>query len=173
MYYSITGLWPRKEMSGFGFSIRLFPPWKDMVARSEITQENVDTAIENMGREWLDICGFDGKYDPDNGIDDVMSEVVGVPKKPAGPNARHMYVPGRDLRVEWGEWGPEHISVPGNACGLDYDHHAFGAPLNGAILLPHNVDAWSQVQLLLVTFCWFTNLLVRGEERRMFDEERK
>jgi hypothetical protein len=32
----------------------------------------------------------------------------------------------RDIRVEWGEWGPEHISVPGNACALDIDESPMG-----------------------------------------------
>ncbi len=60
----------------------------------------------------------------------------------------------REIRVDWGDWGPRHITVPGNACGLDIDERAFGTFIDGgAMLLPHNVDSWAQKQMLLMTFC--------------------
>lgn len=65
----------------------------------------------------------------------------------------------RDIRVSWGEWGPEHITVPGNACGLDIDHCALGNPLGGPALYPHNIDSWSQKQLLLIVFCYLVESL--------------
>lgn len=152
MFYSISGLCPIQQMGGYGFNIKLWPGFKDMVTSYNIDQEKVDKGIENMGRHWLDICGYDSIYDPDNsGFDRDKN-------KPLGPNARPMYLPNRDLRISWGEWGPEHITVPGNACGLDIDR-SIGAPRNGRILLPHNVDCWQQVNLLLITFCWFADTL--------------
>lgn len=57
------------------------------------------------------------------------------------------------LRVLWGEWGPEHIDVPGNACGLDINRSAFGCLFAGGYSLqPHNVDSLAQKYLLLMTF---------------------
>jgi len=61
--------------------------------------------------------------------------------------------------VAWGEWGPEHISVPGNACGLDLDDGIW-APRGGRILLPHNVDSIAQSHLLLAVFLFFADVLV-------------
>ena len=60
--------------------------------------------------------------------------------------------------IQWGEWGPEHITVPGNACGLDIST-GFGAPRNGATLEPHNVDSSNQKLLLLIVFCWFAETI--------------
>ena len=151
MYYSIIGLCPSpdNDMGGHGFSIKLYPEWKNLVANSKLTQENVDGGIENMGREWLDACGFGAVYDPDQ---DCWQ------KQPPGPNAYELYRPGQDLRIRWGEWGSEHITVPGNACGLDIDRGIF-CPPNGRVLHPHNIDNWRQVNLLLVVFCWFAEFL--------------
>lgn len=158
MYYSIQDLNPSMEnghitMSGWGFNIKLLPEFKELVAKSEIDQKRADTATENMGRYWLDGCGYSRVYDPDNcGLD-------ADPDKPPGPNARHAYRPGFGLSVTWGEWGPEHITVPGNACGLDLDRHSIGRPKNGGILSPHNVDIMAQAMLLLTVFCWFADSL--------------
>ncbi len=153
--YSIDGLCPSREhaVGGYGFSIKLYPQWKEIVAASGLDQEKVEQAMSNLGRAWLDSCGFDLIYDPDNyGIDADKT------RKP-GPNARPSYQPNLDLRVTWGEWGIEHITVPGNACGLDIGRGP-GGPRNGMVLWPHNVDGWSQVHLLLITFCWFADSMM-------------
>lgn len=64
------------------------------------------------------------------------------------------------LRIQWGEWGPEHLSVPGNACGLDIDWQGMGKPVGGAILTPHNVDSITQASLLLTMFSFVANHLI-------------
>lgn len=153
MLYNIKGLCPRREMSGAGFCIQLWPEWKREVTLLGWTQKGIDQVITKLGRTWLDGCGYDQIFDIDNcGFDMDKS-------KPPGPNARPMYDPRTDIRVTWGEWGPEHITVPGNACGLDICT-GFGAPRGGVVLAPHNVDTIKQAHLLLVVFTWFANLIV-------------
>lgn len=150
MHYDIIGLCPRMDldMGRHGFGIKLYPEWEGLVTNRALTQENVETALENLGRLWLDACGFDRIFDPDNcGHDKDLS-------KPPGPEARPSYRPNEDLRVSWGPWGPEHISVPGNACGLDLDQ-GIDAPQDGRTLQPHNIDTVHQKLLLLVVFTWF------------------
>ncbi len=154
--YHIRGLCPQHDIGGCGFSVLLWPAWKDAVAKSGLTQKAADTVLKTMGREWLDGCGYDQMFDPDNcGF--------GKENRPPGPNARKMYEPGTSLRVAWGEWGPEHITVPGNACGLDLEMAAIYRPQKGAALLPHNVDTIRQAHLLLVVFTFFADtVILRG-----------
>jgi hypothetical protein len=159
MMYHILLPTPRQEMSGWGFGILLWPPWREAVARRALTQENVNTAVGHLGRGWLDACGFSGMFDPDN-----CGHEVDRTKKP-GPRAHPMYRPNLDLRVSWGEWGPEHITVPGNACGLDLDS-GINAPRDGRCLQPHNVDCMRQAVLLLLVFQWFADDLVLDERMR-------
>ena len=126
--YDIQGLAPQRRMSGAGFQVALFPAWRDAVEQSEIAQENADYLIANCGAAWLEGCGFDWCKES----------------------------PSSYLRIAWGEWGPEHISVPGNACGLDLDN-GICAPHDGMVLLPHNVDHMRQAHLLLVMFLSIAN----------------
>lgn len=154
--YLIDGLCHRRDirMGTHGFVIYLSPEWKALVAKSGITQENVEHLLKNSGRRWLDAAGFDAMVDPD---DDRSPFEQDQEPRPPGPNAYPLYKPGFDLRVAWGEWGPEHISVPGNACGLDLDRNVLGSPFhdekyNSYGLLPHNVDSLHQKYLLLITF---------------------
>ncbi len=141
MMYHIELGTPRLDMGGAGFSILLFPGWKDAIARAEIDQENVNCVIERLGRGWLDGCGYSKRY-----------------------GDGYLYEP-RVIRISWGEWGPEHITVPGNACGLDIDE-GICAPRGGKILGPHNVDSISQAHLLLVVFLWFASTIVLKERAR-------
>jgi hypothetical protein len=67
------------------------------------------------------------------------------------------------VRVAGGEWGPEHITVPGNACGLDLAD-GIGAPPGGKVLLPHNVDSVRQAGLLLGVFLWYAGCLEGARE---------
>lgn len=123
--YLIRQLCPRTDikLGNHGFAIELLPMFREHVARSGIDQGKVNCLIEHSGGEWLKACGYSNRYRP------------------------------REIRVDWGEWGPEHISVPGNACGLDIDRSPFGVFCPGAAMLTdHNIDCWAQKQLLLLTF---------------------
>lgn len=162
--YHIDNLCPRTdiEMARCGFCIHLWPEWKEATARRALTMEQVNTAVLKMGNVWLDGCGFNQMYDPDK---DPMAEweEKHLGKRPKlGPNARRLYEAGNSLRVQWGEWGPEHITVPGNACGLDIDRGIM-CPPRGKTLVPHNVDSINQAHLLLVVFLWFAGDLILNE----------
>ena len=161
MFYSIANLYPAQTMGGYGFSIRLWPLFQQGVKQVDLTQENINKAIENFGRGWLDSCGYSTMVDPDRELKfgDTLDRNG---KKPLGPKAYHLYQP-REIRVSWGEWGPEHITVPGNACGLDIDK-SFGSPKHGAQLLPHNIDCWNQVNLILIVFTFFADNIARSLE---------
>lgn len=155
MYYSISGICPRLDldMGRQGFFIHLHPLFKEQVAKSKITEKNALEAVKDCGRSWLDNCGYSQMYDPDNAGFDADK------KKKPGPRARPLYEPNQALRVSWGEWGPEHISVPGNACGLDIDRQAWGNFYGGVSLVPHNVDSVSQKLLLLTVFTYFADAI--------------
>ena len=60
-----------------------------------------------------------------------------------------------EVRINWGEWGIENITVPGNACGLDINYHGIGLNDGEVILEPHNVDTIFQASLILSLFLWF------------------
>ncbi len=65
MLYHIIGLCPQPRMSGAGFCIHLWPAWKEAVARADLNQAKINTAIKNLHRSWLDGCGYDAIFDPD------------------------------------------------------------------------------------------------------------
>jgi hypothetical protein len=130
MLYNITHWSPRQEMNGAGFSIELFPRWKEEIKISEINQENINNMIDKLSPHWFDGVGYD-------------------PKLYKG-----------SIRVTWGEWGPEHICVPGNACGLDISRGDIFAGEGGAMLYPHNVDSIKQASLILSVFIQIANSLV-------------
>ncbi len=144
MNYQIVGLCPRSDltMSAWGFGIQLYPGFKDAVKASGIDKEQARTAVETMGRSWLDGCGFGNMFDYEG-------------------ETEPLYKPNQDLRIQWGEWGPEHITVPGNACGLDIDD-GLSSPKGGKILQPHNIDSMKQAMLLLMVFTWFAEAINRG-----------
>lgn len=148
--YVIDSLMPSGGMGGYGFSIQLMPQFKEAVAIAAVTQEGVARVLQTFSPQWLAKTGFGEYFDPDNcgyGAD-----------KMAIPGPRTKLLHDRQIRVEWGEWGPEHISVPGNACGLDISRDGFGCLFKGgATLTPHNVDHWGQVNLLLLVFTWFAH----------------
>lgn len=145
-------------MSGAGFNVQLFPSWREAVAEHDyLNQQTVNESVKNMGRFWLDSCGYSEIFDPDNcGFEKD-------PTNPPGPNARPLYEPQSSIRIRWGEWGPEHITVPGNACGLDISDGIFApyaARERGKVLVPHNVDSKDQALLLLIIFTWFADCLI-------------
>lgn len=161
MYYSIAGFCPIIGMGQSGFMVKLYPGFKTLVSNyKELDQKSADTALKHNGRDWLDACGFDELYDPDETLDERLGFKE---KRKPGPNARKLYLPETSLRVSWGEWGPEHIDVPGNACGLDLDK-GISAPHDGRALMPHNVDTPSQATLLLIIFTWFAESLSLHQE---------
>lgn len=172
MMYHIQGLCPRTDiaMSRCNFSIQLFPAWREEVKRFDKTQADINRAVGKLARAWLDGCGFDAMYDPEeeDALDRWKAELQGEPRK-LSKSAQKLYTE-RDVRVTWGEWGPEHITVPGNACGLDLDS-GIGAPCGGKVLNPHNIDTLSQVILLLTVFTWFADCLVMELESREFNKK--
>ncbi len=148
MIYAIRHLCHRTDidMGRHGFAIDLHPSVPKLVTKSGLGQEHVDTYLERAGRTWLDAAGFNAVFDPDN------CGAWADPKKPPGPDAHPLYRPGMDLRVTWGEWGPEHITVPGNATGLDLGTDMGCLFRRGQSLAPHNVDSLAQKYLLLIVF---------------------
>lgn len=129
--YLIDGLHPRTDIpiGRFCLHVHLHPMMKELSKKCGLTQEMVNTKVEKLGPSWLTSCGFDSK----------------------------LYEPARcAIRIAWGEWGIEHITVPGNACGLDISDGAFGCVFrNGRTLSPHNLDSWGQQNLLLMVFTSF------------------
>lgn len=129
--YAIRYLCPRDDLTigGHGFCIDLHPQWKEYVAQSEITEKMVSTGLQNRVKGWLKGVGFSDEriklYSP----------------------------PHHGVRFRWGEWGLEHIDVPGNACGLDIDPDPLDCLFEGGVSLhPHNIDTWQQKNLLLIFF---------------------
>lgn len=161
MLYQIQFMTPQKEMSGHGIQVNFWPEWKDAVARYGINQRQADAAVKSLSRAWLDGCGYDAMHDPDaDPLEKWNQKHLGTAPK-LGSNARPLY-DSHSIRVTWGEWGPEHITVPGNACGLDLSHSIGSAP-GGMSLLPHNVDSMSQAYLLLLVFTWFADAIICNE----------
>lgn len=129
--YRITGLisMGNSPLGNHGFSITLPPAHKKAVAACDLNQEKINNAIKFLGKKALLSCGYS--------------------------EARCEYALG-DIRIQWGEWGIEHIGVPGNACGLDIDYNPIGLcphEQGGVTLHPHNVDTPIQKLLLLTLFC--------------------
>lgn len=156
--YHVYGLCPRTDidMGRCGFGIKLWPSWRDAVAEVGLTQENIQNALKSYNRQWLDGCGFGRMYDPDKRPFDKDERL--------GPNARPLYDI-HSIHLTWGEWGPEHITVPGNACGLDISK-GICAPINGRVLEPHNIDSFGQVMLLLTIFTTFADHIISELEYR-------
>lgn len=149
--YSIDQLCPSGQpIGGYGFAIHLHPDYHAAVKASGYTQEHANMAVKAFGLEWLQKCGFNNYFDPEN--TGFGANKAAIPSAETKPSYSH-----REIRITWGEWGIEHISVPGNACGLDISR-GMGNPFEGGrSLTPHNIDSWSQVMLLLVAFTWLTN----------------
>ena len=127
MIYHILHWQPEQRMNGAGFSIALFDKWKEQITISNIKQENINLMLERYAPYILEGHGYD----------------------------KSIYNAG-DIRVTWGVWGPEHITVPGNACGLDISHaYGFGDKL----LTPHNVDSLKQASMLLTVFLKIADLV--------------
>lgn len=144
--YAIRYLFPRVQMGGAGFSILLYPEIKREVVLSGIKQKDVDQWIKNFGGPLLEGCGF------------TSAEKVQY-----------------RIQAQWGSWGLEHITVPGNACGLDIDRSgSLSAPRDGMCLSPHNVDSVPQAHLLLCIYTGIMDRLINTQQLRDWNRpERK
>lgn len=71
----------------------------------------------------------------------------------------HGMAPELDLRMIWGEWGPEYIRAPGNACELHLDQQPIGILPGEAQLVCHNVDSLVQASILLTLFLRIAEIL--------------
>lgn len=61
----------------------------------------------------------------------------------------------RAVKLGFGPWGLEHLTVPGASCGLDLE--ITNEPVDGRVLTPHNVDNFRQAHLLQTIFSWWAN----------------
>lgn len=66
------------------------------------------------------------------------------------------------LSAKVGKWGIEHISVPGNACGLDLSSNVLNR--SGMGLFPHNVDTIPQASMLFCVFSFFSERMAFNYE---------
>lgn len=130
--YRILSWHPRQMPAGGSFGIALSPQWKDAVEKSKLNQSAVNELIDRVGNDILRGHGFD----------------------PVEEGEIHYRI-----RVGWGEWGPEHITVPGNACGLDIAHSPIGGFPGEVQLLPHNVDSLIQASMILTVFVKIAEIL--------------
>lgn len=160
-------------MSRCNFEILLFQEWKEAWSKYEYSpgkimdQESANEVVQCYHREWLDGCGYDKMTDPDKDPVQEWEERNLGKRTKLGPKAHPLY-DAHSIRVQWGEWGLEHITVPGNACGLDISEHGcFGARLGSSsrFLEPHNIDTTSQQVLLLTVFTFFADFVVLEEVR--------
>lgn len=129
--YKIIAWNPMPNMNGAGFGIVLKPELKLAVAKSGLTQQNIDNWIKTHGNNLLLNHGW--TIDPNS-----------------NPNTY--------IRVEWGQWGIEHITVPGNACGLDIDT-GIGLKDGEMVLNPHNMDNLRQASVVLAVFTAIMEIL--------------
>lgn len=122
------------KMSGAGFSIVLYPAFKELVSKSDIDQEKIGNILNNLEPLWLEGHGLD----------------------------KELYK--GSTRAQWGEWGLEHITVSGNACGLDIGESIFHKDCME--LTPHNVDSLRQASQILTFFLKVVDYLMSEEYQR-------
>lgn len=140
MFYHISKYNPSPGMSASGFNIELFPEFKNLVKEANISQEEANTAVANLSPIWLMNHGYDKTFYEGQ------------------------------IRVRMGVWGLEHISVPGNACGLDITNYSLGVLEGSALLAPHNVDSIKQASLLLTVFLWYADFLMTEWKYKKLNE---
>lgn len=135
--YKIKSWLPSQRPNGAAFFIVLTDKFRKAVEKSKLTQENMDALVMNLGNSILSGHGY-----PE--VDKNMLLC--------------------NLRVKWGEYGPEHISVPGSACGLDVDTHFVGQLPGEVALMPHNIDTIKQASMLLSIFIYIAEVIETVEE---------
>ena len=146
---------PWREINAHAFGISLSPQWREQVAASKLTQHYINGLLQMSGNDWLDSAGYNAMFDPDNcGADRD-------PARPLGPRSHRLYDVQRGaIRVDWGEWGPHQITIPGNACGLDITDCPLGSAFpDGRLLAPHNIDSLAQKYLFLIVFTELANAI--------------
>lgn len=119
-------------MGHWGPKIHLSPRYKELVSKCDFTQKYWD--------------GYNRNY-----LSPAVNSMFGYEEKGLFRT-----------RLSWGEWGPEHLDVPGNACGLDLCDRGSGFGCvyhDGVILLPHNVDCMTQAYALVFMFTSITYTL--------------
>lgn len=160
--FLIDGLCPTQNLGGYGFTIYLSSSWEKMVSLTSITQDDIDRLVKTFGNTWAQSCGMGSWFDPDN---------CGLwNKKGLVPSSQTTFT--HNIRLKWGRWGLEHISVPGNACGLDIDLCCLGSPFDNSVgLVPHNIDNWGQVNLILVIWSYFSNLIMFNAKYALEDQD--
>lgn len=144
---------PRRAMGGCGFNILLWPAWKDEIAALKLDQQAVDRWRARIGAQLLEEHGF--RFATQSYRERVTPEMLRDEPERAALLLH-------DLRIQWGPWGFENITVPGNACcvGIDRgDPEGVGAPRDGVILTPHNMDTLEQASLALTCFLWLGDLV--------------
>lgn len=154
MFYTICGFAHHPGMmSAHAFSIHLAPEFRELVRNSGITQVEIDRMLEHSGQHWLKLAGYDDEFEEEDGSRTPLWRV------------------GQNLAVRWGEWGPEHITVPGNACGLNIGSGSqFRIHNDGQVLAPHNVDCLEQKYLLTIVFTEIAYILAL--DRSLQDRKR-
>ena len=135
--YKIKSWLPSQRPNGASFYIVLTDKFRQAVEKSNLTQENMDALIVNLGNAILSSHGYQE-------VDKNMLLC--------------------NLRVKWGEYGPEHISVPGSDCGLDIDTHFVGQLPGEVALMPHNIDTIRQASMLLSIFIYIAEVLETVDE---------
>jgi len=158
--YHVNYWHPRKGLDKAGFSIQLWPAWKRELAKVDfLNAKAAETYIERFGPEI---------------IEHYFSYIYKLWEEEKYTKEERKFKAKCELMIRWGEWGPEHITVPGNACGLDIGY-APGGPRDGKTLLPHNVDTLEQASALLEIFLFFADTVVlnrRATEIRNRGEEK-
>ena len=130
---------PRQGMNGSGFSIELFPEWKERIIKSDLTFKKANNMINVFKDIWLENHGYDVELHKYGGV-----------------------------RFMWDdEWGIRSLSVPGNACGLDLGT-GIGLVKGGMALEPHNIDTLRQASLLLTIFSQIADYLIMEKKMEEF-----
>ncbi len=154
---------------GFGFQIRVWPRWKEVVRGRTPSRDHQQNWLETVGNDLLDACGYGAPF---NLHQDLCKEWLGLESEPTHDNdgpapVERLYDASRGAIVlSWGDWGLEHISVPGNGCGLDIDYNGCTAPKGGVVLLPHHVDSMQQAYLSQSIYGWFNHASLLDFEHR-------
>lgn len=107
------------------FIIEIYPFWKELVQKSQITNDMVQYKTRLKMNHWLKSCGY-----------------IKFKKNMAA-----------NVIVEWGEWGIHNISIP-YGCNLNITpEYTNNFIVGSTILMSSNVNCWEQKQLILSVFC--------------------
>lgn len=158
-FYEIVHGIPRVGELGFGFQIRVWPAWREVVAAYSPTPGAQRAWLHHVGNDLLDACGYG---EPFQSFQSVAEELMGItPSSLIPAPTERLYDATRGaITFQWGAWGLEHITIPGNGCGLDIDETVALKPDGGVVLLTHNVDTMQQSYLLQCIYGWFAHTML-------------